>query len=245
MSSSIHPTALVETERIGPECQIGAFAVIHAGVRLGARVVIHPHVVIEPGVSIDEEVEIFPGAYIGKTPKGAGALARSPVYTPEVKIGPRCAIGPHAVIYYDVEIGESTLIGDAASIREQCRIGHRCVIGRHVTLNYNTTIEDRVKIMDHSWMAGNMRVGQGAFISGGVLTANDNSTAIADYDEARVIGPTIEAGAQIGLGAKLMPGITVGAGAVVGAASLVTRDVEPGWLVMGSPARPVRKLERT
>lgn len=238
----IHPLALVESDAVSPDAQIGPFAVVRVGAKIGAGAIIHPQVVIEAGVEVGAGVEVFPGAYLGKIPKGAGALARVPTYTPRVVIGDNSSIGPHAIIYYDVEIGEGTLIGDAASIREQSRIGSRCVVGRHVTINYNTVIGDGTKIMDHSWMAGNMVVGQQVFISGGVLTANDNSVAISEYDDARVIGPHIEDGAQIGLGAKLMPGVRIGRGAVVGAASLVTRDVEPDTLVMGAPARPIRKV---
>jgi acyl-[acyl carrier protein]--UDP-N-acetylglucosamine O-acyltransferase len=72
----IHSFAVVETEDIGERVTIGEFAIVRAGARLGNDVVIHPHVVIEAGVVIQDGVEIFPGAYIGKEPKGAGALAR-------------------------------------------------------------------------------------------------------------------------------------------------------------------------
>ncbi len=46
----------------------------------------------------------------------------------------------------------------------------------------------------------------------------------------------------IGAGAIILPGITVGEGAVVGAGAVVTKDVEPGTVVAGSPARVIRKL---
>jgi UDP-3-O-[3-hydroxymyristoyl] glucosamine N-acyltransferase len=102
---------------------------------IGEAVVIHPHVVIESGVAIGDNVEIFPGAYIGKVPKGAGALSRTPTFVARIEIGANCSIGPHAVVYYDVVLGASTLLGDGASIREQTRIGSRTVIGRYVTVN--------------------------------------------------------------------------------------------------------------
>lgn len=125
--------AVVESDQIGTNVTIGEFVVIRAGVTLGNDVVIHPHVVIEFGVVIEDGGQIFPGAYIGKEPKGAGALARPLQFERRVVIGAifRQSIR-HVVIYYDVMIGERSLIGDGASIREQCRIGSRTVIGRHV-----------------------------------------------------------------------------------------------------------------
>ena len=54
---------------------------------------------------------------------------------------------------------------------------------------------------------------------------------------------TIGRGAFIGTGAVLNPRITIGEKAIVGAGSVVTRDVEAGMLVYGSPAREVRPVD--
>ena len=52
-------------------------------------------------------------------------------------------------------------------------------------------------------------------------------------------GPTIEAGALIGTGSRILGPRRIGAGARIGANAVVTRDVAPGTTVVGSPARPV------
>lgn len=238
----IHPTAVVETNAIGRNVTIKEYAVIRPNVELGEGVVIHPFVTLEEGVCVGDGVEIFPGSYIGKTPKGAGATARPIRYEATVAIGRECAVGPNAVIYYDVEVGNNCLIGDGASIREGCRIGARCIIGRYVTVNYATLIGNDVKIMDHSWLAGNMSVGNDVFMSGGVLTTNDNDMGLKGYAEGRVVGPTIENGVRIGVGALLLPNTTVGEHAVVAAGAIVTRNVAARDLMMGVPARVVRKV---
>lgn len=231
-------TAIIETTEIGPDTQVGEFSIIRAGARIGRGVIIHPHVIIESGVEIGDYVEIFPFTHIGKPPKGAGALARSPEYEPRVTIGESSTLGPRATIFYDVTIGAHTLIGDGASIREQCVVGDRCIISRCVTLNYAVVIGDRTKVMDLTHLTGNMTIGDDVFISCGVLSANDNALGQQGYGEAHVQGPTIGDGALIGMGAKLLPHVRIGARAVVGSGALVTRDVGEGVTVMGIPARP-------
>ncbi len=238
----ISPLAVVESDEIGTGVTVGEFAIVRRGARIDDNVVVHPHSIIESGVVVGEGAEIFPGAYIGKEPKTTGALARPLTFQKRVSIGRWVHVGPHAVIYYDVEIGDLSLIGDGASIREQSRIGSSCVIGRNCTINYAVVIGNRVKVMDLTWLAGNMTIGNDVFISGGVLTANDNSFDRFGYDGTSVVGPQIKDGAMIGVGATLLPAVVIHEKAIVGAGSVVTRDVAAHTLVNGIPARFVRML---
>jgi acetyltransferase-like isoleucine patch superfamily enzyme len=59
---------------------------------------------------------------------------------------------------------------------------------------------------------------------------------------ALVKGPTIRRGARVGGGAILLPGIEIGEEAFVGAGAVVTKDVDPGMLVVGNPARVLRPV---
>jgi UDP-3-O-[3-hydroxymyristoyl] glucosamine N-acyltransferase len=230
--------AVIEGET-GPDCRVGHFAVIAAGARIGAGCVIHPHAFVGDGVVLGDEVEVFHSAVVGKEPKGAGATARVPEFERRVRLGDGCSVGPHATIYYDVEIGERTLIGDGASIREQGRIGSRCIVSRCVTLNYDAVLGDRVKVMDNSHVTGHTVIEDDAFVSTGVVMANDNApTKGLPADEARLVGPRIGPRVVVGAGATLLPAVVIGADAIVGAGALVTRDVAPGTRVMGVPARP-------
>jgi acetyltransferase-like isoleucine patch superfamily enzyme len=239
----ISPHSVVQTKDIGENVDIAEFAVIRAGASLGRGVRIHPHVVVEPGVRLEDDVEVFPGAHIGKEPKGAGATARAMQYDRRVIIGRGTSVGPHAVIYYDVEIGANTLIGDGASIREQCRVGSQCIISRYVTVNYNTRVGNRTRIMDMTHLTGNCVIGDDVFISCMVATANDNVMVKREYEEGKVVGPHVANWASIGEGACILPGVRIGEGALVAAGSVVTRDVEAYALVMGVPAKFVRSLK--
>ncbi len=243
-SIKISQLAVVETTDIGKNVRIDEFAIIRGSVKIGDNVIIHSHVVINSGAVISDGVEVFPGAVIGKEPKGAGALARTPHFEKRIIIGENSSIGPHAIIFYDVEIGSNTLIGDGASIREQCRIGSRCIISRYVTINYNTIIGERTKIMDLTHITGNCKIGNDVFISITVGMTNDNLPGASGYDEERIVGPTLSDGAIVGAGATLLPGVIIGNKAIVGAGAVVTRDVPDNSVVMGMPARVVRQVER-
>jgi UDP-3-O-[3-hydroxymyristoyl] glucosamine N-acyltransferase len=235
--SVIHPTAVIEAgAQIGEGTEIGEHVVVRAGARIGDRCRPHPNVVVHGAVVIDDDVEIFSGTVLGKVPRGAGAVAHEPEFADEVLVGSGCCLGPNAVIYCDVRIGRNTLIGDAASIREQGRIGSRVIISRGVTLNYDVRVDDDAKVMDGTHLTGGMRVASGVFISAGVMSANDNAIGREGF-HGDIAGPVVEEGAVIGLAAVLLPGVVIGREATVAAGAVVTRSVPPGASVRGIPAK--------
>lgn len=238
-TETISNGAVVETDNIGEDSVIAEFAIVRRGVKIGRNVIIHPFVVIESGTVIGDGVEIFPGTHIGKEPKTAGALAREPMFDRHVSIGERCCIGPNAVIYCDVEIGDSTLIGDGASVREHCRIGSKSVLGSHATLGDDVVIGSHTKVLNHCTLAGTMRVGNNVFISNDVQTANDNQFGRKGWRADQNRAPIVEDNAMIGVGAILLPGITVGKGAIIGSGAIVTASVKPEGLILTAPGRVV------
>ena len=216
---------------------VHATAVVGPEVTLGVDVVLHPYVVVLGTTHLGDGTEVFPGAVIGKTLAQHATLRRATAGG-SVHIGGGCSIGAHAVIYEDVEIGDGSLVGDLASIREGSCIGRECVVGRHVTVHTAARIGDRSRVLDHSHVASDSVIGTDCFFGVHVTTASDNALGRLPYDAARVRGPRIDDGAAIGSGAVLLPGVHVGAGAVVAAGAVVTTDVLPRTEVRGNPARP-------
>lgn len=95
--------------------------------------------------------------------------------------------------------------------------------------------------------AGEIEIGAHVLISPGVVIAShQHGFARTDvrFDEqpsqfARIV---IEDNVWIGSNATIIPGVRIGTGAIIGAGAVVTRDVAPRSLVMGVPARAVKKL---
>lgn len=107
-------------------------------------------------------------------------------------------------------------------------------VGEDVFINAGCRFQDQ----------GGITIGDGALIGHNVVIATLNH----DLDPARraIMHPLpvrIGAHAWIGSGAIILPGITIGEGAVVGAGSIVTKDVPPATVVVGNPARVVKKIE--
>jgi acetyltransferase-like isoleucine patch superfamily enzyme len=76
-----------------------------------------------------------------------------------------------------------------------------------------------------------------------ITMTNDNALGAKGYSDQLMRGPTIEDGAMIGANVTLLPGVTIGKNSIVGAGAVVTKDVAPGSVMMGVPARESRKVK--
>jgi acetyltransferase-like isoleucine patch superfamily enzyme len=144
---------------------------------------------------------------------------------PDVKLGKGVRIYDFTNLY-GCEIGDDVKIGTFVEIQKGAKIGHRCKISSHTFVCEGVTIEDEVFI-GHNVTFINDRYPR-ATTSGGALQTE------ADWSCESTV---VKRGASIGSGAVLLCGVTVGENAIVGAGSVVTRDVPPGAVVVGNPAR--------
>ena len=103
-----------------------------------------------------------------------------------------------------------------------------------IMLPYTTRVGRRVRI-DH--FGGMVLVAH--TIGDDVVLRQNTTFGIADLDDLQG-RPIIEDRVQIGAGAVIVGRVRVGAGAVVGANAVVVRDVPPGAVVGGVPARVLR-----
>jgi maltose O-acetyltransferase len=95
---------------------------------------------------------------------------------------------------------------------------------------------------DHGFL-GLISIGDESVLTDGVrLVAHDASTKLR-IGYTRVGRIDIGRRVYIGVGAIILPDVTIGDGAIVGAGSVVTKDVAPGTLVAGNPAEPRTSVE--
>ena len=154
-------------------------------------------------------------------------------------IGTNARIRSGTVIYTNVSIGDHLETGHHVVIREENYLGAHVSIWNNSTIDYGCRIGDRVRIHTNVYVAQFTTIEDDVFLAPGVTIANDPHPICT----LCMKGPTIKRGARIGVNATLLPRITIGEGAVVGAGSVVTRDVPPGVVVVGNPARIVKTVD--
>ena len=117
----------------------------------------------------------------------------------------------------------------------KCDYGFHIEVGENFFANYNFIVLDGnyVRIGDNVWIAPNV----GIYAAGHPLDVEDRIGG-EEYAFPVTIGDNV----WIGGGVTIIGGVTIGRNAVVAAGSVVIRDVPPGALVAGNPARVVRKL---
>lgn len=237
--NGIHKTAVVETHHVAQDVIIDAYAVVGPDVVLESGVRLYPGVVIMGRVQIGADSQVFPGAVIGKPPATSITLSRHCTGGGLVRLGARSSVGAHAVICEDVSVGDDSLVGDGASIREHCRIGCRCIIGRAVSLHPDCVIGDGSRVLDHAHVATATRLGLDCFVSVGVVMVSDPSLGREAFDAARVHGAVLGDRVAVGAAAIILSGLVIGNDVTIAAGALVTRDVAAGSHLRGLPARPV------
>ncbi|WP_256868492.1 UDP-3-O-(3-hydroxymyristoyl)glucosamine N-acyltransferase [Candidatus Entotheonella palauensis] len=208
----IDPKAVLASDvTLGKDVNIGPYAVIEQGCRLGDRVVVYPgtyigadcvvgddcvlyaHVSLYARAELGERVVIHSGAVIGADgfgfyPMADGSYRKIP-QVGRVVIGDAAEIGANTCL--DRAMLGDTVIADGVKLDNLIQIGHNTTVGAHSVVAAQTGL------------SGSVRIGRGVRMGGQV--------GIADHT-------------------------TIGDGVAIGAQSGIGQDVEPGATVQGSPA---------
>ena len=148
----------------------------------------------------------------------------------DVKLGENVRLSKF-INLYGCAIGDNTKIGAFVEVQKNAFIGRNCKISSHTFICEGVTIEDDVFI-GHNVTFINDMYPRATAEGGGLQTE-------ADW----VCIPTlIKKGASVGSSTTILAGVTVGEKAIVGAGSVVTKDVPPGTIVAGNPAKVLRKI---
>ena len=203
---------------------------------------IHPSAIVYPGTVLGEGVKVLENAVVGKQPalSPRSTAKREPL--PPAEIGDGTVISTAAIVFAGSRIGARVIVGDQSCIRERVDIGDDVVVGRGVLIENDTTVGALTKIQADAYITAYSTLEDDVFIAPCVVTTNDNFMGRTERRHELIKGPTIKRGARVGGGAILCPGVVIGEEAFVGAGAVVTKNVDPRMLVIGSPARVLRAV---
>ncbi|MBU1024142.1 bifunctional UDP-N-acetylglucosamine diphosphorylase/glucosamine-1-phosphate N-acetyltransferase GlmU [bacterium] len=199
----------------------------------GVTITVPERVYIEHDVTISRDTVIHPESYLmGNT-----------------SIGKNSVIGPNVTIA-DSKIGKNVQI--SMSSLEEARVDDNCVVGPYSHLRPGVYLKKGAKVgnfceikksiigegskINHLSYIGDATIGKNVNIGAGTITCNYDGT----LKHRTIIGDN----AFIGSDSILVAPVKIGAGTLTGAGSVITRDVPDGQVVMGVPARVVRKVTR-
>jgi acetyltransferase-like isoleucine patch superfamily enzyme len=143
---------------------------------------------------------------------------------------------------------------DAKGAESAIQIGDQVLLGRNSILSCNAsslTVGNFVSVGPFCFLVSrselkigsNVAIGAGTYMLGGGHAFGDPDVPV--IHQARISkGIVIEDGAWIGIGAKILDGVTIGQNSIVGAGAVVSKDVPPWTVALGNPARVVEKRKR-
>ncbi len=194
--------------------------------------------IAEPGLAfIDLDARVEAGAVIlplvaleGPTQVQAGSVIYSGSRLSCSTIGRGARILDSCLIT-DSSVGDNSVVGPFAHLRDGARVGASCRVGNFVELK-RTALGDGTKAAHLAYL-GDAVIGKNVNIGAGTITCN--------YDGARKHVTIIEDGAFIGTDSQLVAPVRIGREAYVAAGSCITKDVPEGALAVARSRQTIKE----
>lgn len=131
------------------------------------------------------------------------------------------------------DIDRGTVIWPNCNIYPDAKIGKGCSVGQFTEIDDGVVIGNNVRIGAFCFIPSGVTVEDDCFIAPRVAFSNDKHPPSKKAQWGKIL---VKKGAVIGMGAVILPGITIGKKAVVGAGSVVTKDVPDDEVWYGQAA---------
>lgn len=148
---------------------------------------------------------------------------------------------------HNVSVGRDVKIYDFVNAYD-CQIGDGTRIGAFVEIQKGAIIGKNCKVSSHSFICEGVHIADNVFIGHSVTFINDKYPRATREDgtlqtqaDWNCIETFIEEGVSIGSGATILCGVRIGQLAIVGAGSVVTKDVPENTVVVGNPAKELKR----
>jgi bifunctional UDP-N-acetylglucosamine pyrophosphorylase/glucosamine-1-phosphate N-acetyltransferase len=188
--------------------------VIDWDVEVGADTTIEPFVQLLGNTRIGSDCRIRSYSVIQNSRIGDEVLIRPGCMLDEATVSNGAMLGPYSHLRPGSEIGEGAHVGNFVETK-------KIRLGKKSKANHLTYL-------------GDAEIGEGVNIGAGTITCN--------YDGVHKNPTEIGEDVFIGSDTMLVAPVKIGARSRTGAGAVVTKDVEPDTLVVGVPARPIKKL---
>ena len=189
---------------------------------------------IEPGVRIGQDTLIWPNTYLqGNSTIGEACVLGPDTLVRDTSVGNRCRVSSSVLEMAFVE--DDVDIGPFAHLRR----------GAHLDKGVHVGNFGEVK---NSYLGPGTKMGHFSYIGDATIDRNVNigaGTVTCNFDGEKKNHTDIGAGVFIGSDTMLVAPVKLGAGSHTGAGAVVTKDVPADTLVVGVPARAIRKLKKS
>jgi acetyltransferase-like isoleucine patch superfamily enzyme/dTDP-4-dehydrorhamnose 3,5-epimerase-like enzyme len=139
-------------------------------------------------------------------------------------------------------VGDGTRVWAFTHVLPGARIGRDANLCDHVFIENDVVIGDRATVKSGVQLWDGVALGDDVFVGPNVTFSNDAFPRSKRHRDTP-LRTLVQDGASIGANATILPGLVIGRSAMVGAGAVVTKDVPPYAVVVGSPARIVRYVD--
>lgn len=236
----IHKNPLIDKDSyINPSAIIGEDVKIEKNVYVSSGAKIYGKIILKEGTYIGENCIIGhpQRAELSSIVKRKDNIVN--LEGSQTILGRNCTIRAGTIIYSEVTIGDDCQTGHNVLIREKTVIGSNTLIGTNSIIDGNVTIGNHVSIQTGVYIPLFCKIGNYVFMGPFSKLTNDKYMMRKKYELNGVI---IEDYVSLGANSVILPGIRLKRGTMVGAGSVVTSNTNEKEIVVGNPARVLKKV---